>query len=202
VELNTNHIPKGLVPLKRLFENNVVSKKSSIQSQEKDVFYYNIGTAVDPKIIKLSNALSEEQKRRYVNMMKEFVDVFAWSYEDPKIFDIEIIQHNIPLKMGSKHFRQKMRQFNPMLLLIIEKELKILLDAKIIVPLRYSEWVENLVPVRKKNGEIRLCVDFRNLKRCSLKDDYPLPKIDHILHKLVGSQRISMLDGYFGYNRL
>jgi hypothetical protein len=52
---------------------------------------------------------------------------------------------------------------------------------KIIVPLRHSEWVENLVPVRKNNGEIRLCVDFRNMNMCSLKDNYPLPKMDHIL---------------------
>jgi hypothetical protein len=93
-----------------------------------------------------------------------------------------------------------MRQFNPMLLLIIEKEVKNLLDAKIIVPLRYSEWVANLVPVIKKNGEIRLCVDFRNLNRCSLKDNYQLLNMDHILQKAVGAQRISMLDGYLRYN--
>ena len=68
-----------------------------------------------------------------------------------------------------------------MLMSIIEKEMKIMLDAKIIVPLRYSNWAANLVPVRKKNGEIRLCVDFRNLNKCSLKENYPLPKMDHIL---------------------
>jgi hypothetical protein len=47
-----------------------------------------------------------------------------------------------------------------MLLPIMEKEVKKILDAQIIVPLRFSEWVANLVPVRKKNGEIILCVDF------------------------------------------
>jgi hypothetical protein len=52
---------------------------------------------------------------------------------------------------------------NPLLLPLIEKEVKKLFDAKIIVPLRFSKWLTNLVPVRKKNGEIRLCVDFRNL---------------------------------------
>jgi hypothetical protein len=76
VELKTNHIPKGLVPLERLFDNNDVSKKSSIQSQEKDVFDCNIGTVADPKIIKLSKALSEEKRRRYVNLMREFADIF------------------------------------------------------------------------------------------------------------------------------
>jgi hypothetical protein len=62
--------------------------------------------------------------------------------------------------------------------------------------------VANLVLVRKKSGEIRLCVDFRNLNRCSLKENYPLPKMDDILQKVVGAQRISMLDGNSGYNQI
>ena len=64
------------------------------------------------------------------------------------------------MKPNVKPFRQKLRRINPTLFPIIEKEVKKLLDAKIIVPLKYSSWVENLVPVRKKNGEKRLCVDF------------------------------------------
>jgi hypothetical protein len=106
------------------------------------------------------------------------------------------------LKPRVKPFRQKLRQFNPILLPVIEKEVKKLLDEKIIVPLRYSNWVENLVPVRKKNGEIRLCVDFWNLNRSSLKDNYPLPKMDHVLEKVVGENRMSMIDGFSGYNQI
>jgi hypothetical protein len=49
----------------------------------------------------------------------------------------------------------------------MEREVNKLLQAQIIVPLRYSEWVANLVPVRKKNGEIRFCVDFKHLNRIS-----------------------------------
>jgi hypothetical protein len=60
------------------------------------------------------------------------------------------------LKHSIKPFRKKLRQINPILLPVIEREVKKLLNAKIIVPLRYYEWVENLVPVRKKSGEIRL----------------------------------------------
>jgi len=58
------------------------------------------------------------------------------------------------------------------------------------------------VPFRKKSGEIRLCVDFRNMNRVSLKDNYPLPKMDHILQKVVGSKKMSMLDGFSGYNQI
>ena len=58
------------------------------------------------------------------------------------------------------------------------------------------------MPIRKKSGEIRLCVDFRNLNQVSLKDNYPLPKMDHILQRVVGAQRICMLDGFSGYNQV
>jgi hypothetical protein len=59
-----------------------------------------------------------------------------------------------------------------------------------------------LVPVRKKNGEIRLCVDFRNLNKSSLKDNYPLPKMDHVLEKVVWANRMLMIDGFSDYNQI
>jgi len=89
---------------------------------------------------------------------------------------------------------------NPMLIPLIEKEIKKLLATKIIVPLRYSKWVANLVVVRKKSGEIRLCVDFRNLNKCSKKDNYPLPKMEHLLQKVSKAKVMSFLDGFSGYN--
>jgi hypothetical protein len=89
-----------------------------------------------------------------------------------------------------------------MLLPIMEREVKKLMDAQIIVPLRYSKWVAKLVPVRKKNGEIRLCFDFRNLNRISKKDNYPLPKMEHILQRVTGASRMSMIDGFSSYNQI
>jgi hypothetical protein len=88
------------------------------------------------------------------------------------------------------------------LLPLIEKEIKKMYDAKITVPLRFSKWVSNLVPTSKKTVEIRLCIDFRNLNKVSLKDNYPLPKMDHILQRVVRSSRISLLDGFSGYNQV
>ena len=87
--------------------------------------------------------------------MKNYTNVFAWSYEDLKEYDTSIIQHNIPIKPREKPFRQKLRRINPMQLPVIEKEIKKLFDAKIIVTLRFSRWAANLVPIRNKNGEIR-----------------------------------------------
>jgi hypothetical protein len=87
----------------------------------------------------------------------------------------------IPIKEDHKPLKQKLRRINPLLLPLIEKEIKKLFESKIILSLGFSKWVENLVHVRKKSGEIRLCVDFRNLNRVSLKDNYPLPNMDEIL---------------------
>ena len=56
--------------------------------------------------------------------------------------------------------------------------------------------------VRKKNGDIRICLDFRNMNKCSLKDNYLLPKMDHLVQKVVGANQISMIDGYSGYNQI
>jgi hypothetical protein len=69
-------------------------------------------------------------------------------------------------------FNKKLRKFHPSLEPLMQKELKKLLDAKIIFQVRHLAWVANLVPVKKKSGEIHLCVDFRNLNKASEKDNY------------------------------
>ena len=45
-------------------------------------------------------------------------------------------------------------------------------------------------------------IDFMNLDKVSLKDNYPLPKMDHILQKVVGDERISITNGFYGYNQI
>jgi len=85
---------------------------------------------------------------------------------------------------------------------LIEKEIKKIFDAKIIVLIIFPNWLANLVLGRKKSGEIRICIDFKNLNKTSLKDNYPPPKMDSILQNIVGSQRMSMLDGFSGYNQI
>ena len=162
----------------------------------------NIVTEEDLNIEKVSSRLPPEIEEKYIKLLKKNIDAFAWSYEDLKVYDIDVIRHTIPIKEDEKPFKQKLRRLNPLLLSVIEKEIKKLFDAKIIVFLRHSKWLGNVVLVRKKNGEIRICIDFRNLIRDSLKDSYPLPKMDHILQKVVGSQCLSMLDGFFGYNQI
>ena len=177
-----------------------MAKKPKLEPIETEVEECNIGSEPKPKIIKLSKTLPAHIKLKYIELFKYFSDVFAWSYEDLKSYDTEIIQHKIPLKENKKPFKQKLCSTNPVQLPLVEKEKRKMYDAGIIVPIRYFEWVSNMVSVRKKTGEIRLCIDFRDLNKASLKDNYPLLKMDHILQGVVRSKRISLLDGYSGYN--
>lgn len=200
--LKDNHLTKWLTPLEDLFDSNDIPKKPKMEPLKADIKEYNLGTQGNPKLIKLSKYLPLDQKLKYVGLMREFQDVFAWSYEDLKSYDTFIIQHTIPLKENQKPFKQKIRRINPVLLPSIEKEIKRMYEVGVISPIRFSEWVSNLVPTRKKTCEIRLCVDLRNVNKVSLKDNYPLPKMDHILQRVVGSSRIWLLDGFSGYNQI
>ena len=98
-----------------------------------------------------------------MKMFREFKDVFTWTYEDLKTYDIKIIQHVIPLKEDAKPFQQKHRKMHPSLKPLVKKELNKNLVAKVIFPIRHTTWVENLVPFRKKSRDIRICIDFRNM---------------------------------------
>ena len=160
MELKSNHIPMGHVPLERLFDSNDVYKKTSKKIGNEDTVGCNIGTNMNSKIVKISKKSAKEERVNYVQLLKEYVDIFAWSYEDQKTYDKSIIQHKIPLQENTKSVRQKLRPINPMLLPIIENKIRKLWKAKIIIPLKFSDWVANIVLVRNKHGEIRICVDF------------------------------------------
>jgi hypothetical protein len=146
--------------------------------------------------------VSKEDKKAYLKLFKEYQDVFAWSYQELKTYDTHIIQHTIPLKYGIKPFQQNLRKYHPSLEPLMYQELKKLLDAKIIFQVRHFAWVANLVHVRKKSGEIHLCVDFRNLNRASKKDNYPVPPMEQLLQIVSSSEIFSLLDGFSRYNQV
>jgi len=59
-----------------------------------------------------------------------------------------------------------------------------------------------MLPIRKKNGDIRICIDFRNINKASQKDNFPLPTVEKTLHSVAGSELMSFLDGFSGYNQI
>jgi hypothetical protein len=114
-------------------------------------------------------------------LFKEFYDVFSWTYDYLKDYDKYIFQHILPLKEGENLVRKKMRIVNPKLKPLVKIELQNLKKVGIIFPIRHSEGISNPVIVRKKSGEIPLCVDFRDLNKESIKNNYPLPNMEMLL---------------------
>lgn len=153
---------KGIVRLEDLFDQDDVARKPTLVPIEKFVEDANIRTKYKPKMIKLSKTFSPEVKEIYIHLFSKFSDVLSWDYAYLKEYDKKIIQHTIPIKPNQNTFRQNLRRINPRLLRSIEKEINRLLKVGIIAPIRFSNWISNLVLTRKNNREIRLCVDFRN----------------------------------------
>ena len=88
---HTNKFPKGLVPLEELFDFNDVSKKPKLEPTETKIEECNIGNKEKPKMIKLSKTLPTHVNLKYLELFREFTDVFSLSYEYLKSYDTEII---------------------------------------------------------------------------------------------------------------
>ena len=147
----------------------------------------NLGIDAKPQNINLGLGLAPEEKLSYIRLLKQYKSVFAWNYDELKTYYTSIIQHTIPMINDEKTVQQKLRKIHPNLENQIKTELNKLLKARIIFPVRHSKWVSNMVPVRKKNGDIRICIDFRNLNKACQKDNFPLPPMEQILQVVAGS---------------
>ena len=99
-------------------------------------------------------------------------------------------------------YQYKSRKMHLNLESLVKKELNRLLDAKIIFLVEYSIWLANLVSMRKKNGEMWLCIDFWNLKRASQKDKYPIPPMEKNIQCVSSSKMLSLLDGLSRCNQI
>jgi hypothetical protein len=93
--------------LENIFDENDMARNPKITANDEDVEDCNIGTQENLKIIKLSKMISPEVRHDYINLMKDFPDVFSWSYDDLKVYDTKVIQHVIPLKERPEAFQEK-----------------------------------------------------------------------------------------------
>ncbi|PKI32519.1 hypothetical protein CRG98_047090 [Punica granatum] len=117
--------------------------------------------------------------------------------------DPSIVKHFLPL--DTKRFppkSQHLRRQRADLLLRIKEEVIKQVDARFLEVCNHSEWVANIVPVEKKNGKVRVCIDYRDLNRASPKDNFPLPHIDVLVDNTAHHTQFSFMDGFSGYNQI
>ena len=66
----------------------------------------------------------------------------------------------------------------------------------------YPKWLANVIPVPKKDGNVRVCVDFRDLDKVNPKDNFSLPHIDLLVDSTADHSMLSCMDGFSGYNQI
>ncbi|OMO62254.1 hypothetical protein CCACVL1_22930 [Corchorus capsularis] len=180
-----------------------------VEQEEKQIFPHresteliNLGTDENPKEVKIGTSLSEGERRELIDLLKEYVDVFAWSYQDMPGLNPEITVHNLPIRSDCKPVQQRLRRMKPEMLLKIKEEVEKQLKAGFLKEAKYPEWQANIVPVPKKDGKVRMCVDYRDLNRASPKDNFPFPHIDVLVDNTAGYSLFSFMDGFSGYNQI
>ena len=128
--------------------------------------------------------------------------MFTWLYEDMPGIDPNITQHRIPTLPEVKPVKQKLRCIKPEWMLKIKEEVVKQLKVGFIKAVELTDWVANIVSVSEKDGRLWMCMDFRDLNKACLNDDFPLPHIDVLVDNTTGSALISFMDGFSGYNQI
>ena len=162
----------------------------------------DFGVPDQPREIKIGSSLSPDERSGLIDLLRSYLDVFAWSYEDMPGLEPTIVQHHLPILPHARPVKQKLRRLHPRWSLQVKEEIHKQLSVGFLSVVEYLEWLANVVPVPKKDGKVRVCVDFRDLNKASPKDDFPLPHIDMLVDNTAGHPILSFMDGFFGYNQI
>ena len=119
----------------------------------------------------------------------------------PRI-DPELVAYSLNVELGTKPMVQPMRTFHLKIKAQITQEVKKLLSVGFIKPIQHPLWLSNIVPVKKKNGQIRCCVDFHKLNKACPKDEFSLPNMNLLIDSTAGHAMFSFMDGLNGYNQI
>ena len=133
----------------------------------------------DPeKFTRIGTSMKEKVKKDLIQFLRKSVDVFVWSHDDMLGIDPNVITHRLNVYPSSKPVRQKKRVFAPERDKAIKEEVQKLTTAQFIRKVYYSNWLANVVMVKKANSKCRMCVDFTDLNNACPKNSYPLSRID------------------------
>jgi len=114
----------------------------------------------------------------------------------------EVVEHSLEIRAGSKPVKQRLCRFDEEKCRIITEEIHKLLMAGFIKEVHHPDWLANPVLVKKKNGKMRMCIDYTSLNKACPKVPFPLPRIDQIVDSTVGCETLSFLDAYSGYHQI
>ena len=162
----------------------------------------NLRTTDDPKLVKLNANLNPQLTTDTTSLFQEYRDVFAFSYEDLRGIPEHIATHRIKLDIAISPCHQTRYRMNPNYAKAVKEDLEKLLKAGFIELVDQATWLSPIVVVPKKNGKLRICVDFKRLNAATKKDPYPLPFTDNVLNTVIGYAAYSFIDYFSGYHQV
>ena len=134
-----------------------------------------------------------------VPVVREFTEVFRDNF--PGLPPQRSVDFSIDLEPGTRPISKAPYRMAPIEMAELKKQLEELAEKGFIRP-SVSPWGAPVLFVRKKDGSMRLCIDYRELNRVTIKNKYPLPRIDDLLDQLQGASVFSRIDLRSGYHQL
>ncbi len=119
-----------------------------------------------------------------------------------KEIPLKLAQHRIELDTTIPLTHQAKYIINLNYATTIKQYINKLLAIGFIEFVEETTWLSPIVRVPKKNGKLRMCIDFKKLNATTKKDPYPLPFMDEVLNIVVGNEAYSFLEGYSGYHQI
>ncbi|KAL0457935.1 UNVERIFIED_CONTAM: hypothetical protein Slati_0420700 [Sesamum latifolium] len=181
--------------------------EDGVQATVDELKELNLCTTEEPRLIFVSALLSPEEENQYFKTLDEYRDVFAWTYKEMPGLDPKVAIHHLSIRHGVRPIKQSQRVLRPIKqsqrvlrpdLPRIETEVNKLIDVEFIKEVKYPTWISSIVPVKKKNGQMRIYVHFRDLNKACPKDDFSLPIIELMVDATIGHEASSLMDGSSG----
>jgi hypothetical protein len=200
VDVHVSNLPTQTVvvpPRTLLCELQPVSCMTVHDDSEKQQESEVKGSHVDKIQIK-SGVLKPEEAERLRESLRCWQENF--SQDDLDVGLNPRVQHEIHLT-NDVPFKERHRRIPPGMYDQVREHLQQMLDSGIIRR-SHSPWSSNVVWVKKKDGSLRQCVDYRQLNARTIKDAYALPRIEELLDTLAGSKYFTVLDLKSGYHQV
>jgi hypothetical protein len=135
----------------------------------------------------------------HLSVVREFADVFL--EELPGMSPERELEFTIDLKLGNESIEITPYQMSTLELQELKIQLKELLDLGLIHA-SLSPWGAAIIFIRKKDGSWRLCIDYRELNKAKIKNQYPLSIIDDLFDQMKDATMFSKIDFLSGYHQL
>ena len=188
------------------FKKDLYLANKKIQAQD-PLEEIDLGDGSVKKLTFVSSKIGPYFKVRLMALLRKYKDCFAWDYSEMSGLRRNVVELKIPIRPDKMPIKQLPRRFAPQIMSKIKEEIERLLRSKFIQTARYVDWLENIVPVIKKNGSLRVCINFRYPNKVTPKDEYPnmvtpMPVAELLVDFATRFEYLSMLDDYSGYNQI